>query len=116
MPRTALAIQNSKANDGTASLTQNNADQANGNSFLNDGNTVLVVKNGDASTRTITVNGVGCSHGRTANVAKAVVAGDLAILGPFDKDQFNQTDGTVQIDWSASTPTTVKCSPVALTR
>lgn len=111
MPRTNIAIQEVAKNAG-AELTETNADQANGQMFENDGRTVLVVRNGDASTRTVTVVGVACSHGRTANIAVAVQAGRVAELGPFDRDLFNQPSGAdqgkVYVDWSASTPTTVK--------
>lgn len=116
MPRTALAIQEIRRNNG-AQLTDNNADVTNGQIFDNDGNTILVVHNGDASSRTCTVKGVACSHGRTADVAVAVAAGARAEIGPFDQALFNQSGadaGKVHVDWSAATPTTVKITPVRL--
>lgn len=114
MPRTALAVQEIQAGKA-AQLAGPAADQANGNSFVNDGHTRLVVKNGDASSRTITVVSKACSHGRTGDVSQPVAAGEVAVLGPFDPATFNQTDGTVNVDWSASTPGTVKCTPVRTT-
>lgn len=111
MPRTAITLQEVAKNNG-AELTDVNANQPNGQLFENDGRTELVVHNGDASSRTCTVVGVACSHGRTASLAVAVAAGKRAVLGPFDKELFNQPSGAdqgkVYVDWSASTPTTVK--------
>lgn len=102
MARTALAIQSIPANSG-AQLTSATPDAGNGNYFPNDGQTVLVVYNGDASSKTVTVVSVPCSHGRSGDVAVTVAAGAQAELGPFQTDTFNQADGTVQVNWSAST-------------
>lgn len=113
MPRTALAVVQQAAN-ASATATEPAADQPNGNSFVNDGRTILIVKNGDASARTCTVKGVACSHGRTADIVKAVSAGATEVFPMLDKALYNQSDGTVNVDWSASTPSTVKATPVSL--
>ena len=102
MARTALAVQELPLNSG-ALLTEATPDAANGNNFPNDGHIELVVHNGDASSKTITVRSVACSHGRTGDVVVVVTAGNRAVLGPFATDIFNQVDGSVNVDWSAST-------------
>jgi hypothetical protein len=111
MPRTAIAIQAIARNNG-AQLVSAGADQANGNIFPNDGKTVLVVKNGDASPRTCTIVSVACSHGRTQDLAVVVANGEEAVIGPFDAEAFNQKSGAdigqVYVNWSAGTAATVK--------
>lgn len=111
MPRTVIAIQEVAKNKG-AELTDVSADQANGMMFDNDGRTVLIVQNGDGVTRTVTAVSVACSHGRTLDVAQAIVTLKRGILGPFDMDQFNQKSGAdqgkVYVDFSAGTTSAVK--------
>jgi hypothetical protein len=106
MPRTSIAIQSVTGNNG-AQLTSVTPDAVNGNMFDNDGKTRLVVHNGDATSKTVTITGVPCSHGRSGNIVQAVAAGERAVFGPFDQNLFNQpgpTDqGKVYVDWSAST-------------
>jgi hypothetical protein len=100
--RTAITVQAIQRNK-SASLTMATPDSVNGNSFSNDGATVLVVQNTDSSSHTCTVHSVACSHGRTGDIAEVVAAGELHEIGPFDPAIWNQTDGTVQVDWTAST-------------
>jgi hypothetical protein len=102
MPRTAIAIQKIAANSG-AQLVSVTPDAGNGNNFTNDGRTELIVHNSDAAPHTVTVKSVACSHGRTGDIAVPVAAGERAFLGPFDPGGFNQSDGTVNVDWTAST-------------
>jgi hypothetical protein len=106
MPRTAIAIQSVAGNNG-AQLNEVTPDAVNGNMFDNDGRTRLVVHNGDAASKTVTVRAIACSHGRSVDVSQVVAAGARAVLGPFDPSLFNQpgpTDqGKVYVDWSAST-------------
>ena len=80
-----------------------------GNSFLNDGDTVLYIKNGHASTpcnmsiaRVRTVDGV-------APAARVVAVAALTeqIIGNLAPSDFNQTDGTVWIDPDFVTTVTV---------
>lgn len=111
MPRTALVIQNNPSNAG-AQCANAGADQANGNSFANSGRVRLVIQNGDASPRTATFNGVACSHGRSTNLAVVIAASAQGFVGPLDPSIFNQSDGTVQLDWSAGTTAAVKVTAV----
>jgi hypothetical protein len=107
MARTAIAVQQVQKNKSGA-LTFAAADQANGMSFPNDGNTILRVKNTSGSPINVTVASVACSHGRTSDIVQAVAAttGDVQI-GPLDAPLFNQTGGVVNVDFSAATGVTV---------
>jgi hypothetical protein len=106
MARTAIAIQSVPANSA-AQLTSVTPDQANGNMFDNDGTTVLVVHNGDGTSKTVTVTGVNCPHGRQSQIIQAVAAGERAFFGPFEPGLWNQVSGAdqgkVYVDWSAAT-------------
>jgi hypothetical protein len=107
MPRTAIALQTITRNAG-AVLTEVTPDAVNGNNFVNDGKTELVVHNGDAAPHTCTVRSVACSHGRTGDIVTVVAAGKRAVIGPLDQNAFNQPDGTVNVDWDASTSVKVQ--------
>jgi hypothetical protein len=109
MPRTALTVQDLGLN-GQLNATMTAVDAANGMSFLNDGQTVLAVKNADASSKTVTVRSVADEWGRTGDVACIVSAGGVGILGPFTPAIFNQGDGTCNVDFSAATSTTIAAS------
>jgi len=102
MPRTAIAVQAVQKNKA-GQLTSVTPDAVNQMNFVNDGETELVVHNGDGSAKTVTIVSVPCEHGRTGDIVQNVAAGERAILGPFDKLLFNQADGTVNVDFSAST-------------
>lgn len=110
MPRTNIPLT-TLGLPGNAQLTETNADQANGMSFVNAGDCFLVVHNGDGSSRTVTVGSVAQPPlGRTGDVVRAVAASARAILGPFRVDGFCQADGTVNVDFSVGTTTAVKVS------
>lgn len=113
MPRTSLAVQTIVRNSG-AQCAEPGADQANGNVFINDGKTRLIIRNGDASPRTATVRSVLCSHGRSGDITCGpIAAGTSAECGPFDIPLYNQSDGiSVNVDWSAGTTSACKCTPV----
>jgi hypothetical protein len=107
MPRTAIAIQSVPRNGG-AVLALATPDAANGNNFANDGKTELVVLNTDAAPHTVTVRSVADAFGRTGDVPVVVPAAvgavpGTAFLGPYEQNLFNQPDGTVNVDWTAST-------------
>ncbi|MBC7193861.1 hypothetical protein [Marinobacter sp.] len=84
------------------------AASAGGDSFVNDGKTVLHVKNGGASEITVTVNSQQpCNYGFDHDVTVAVPAGGERIIGPFRQDRFNNSDGQVMVSYSAVTSVTV---------
>lgn len=105
MARTMLTVDQVRRNNA-AQLTDQTPDTVNGNQFPNDGETELIVKNGSGGSINVTVTGVSCSHGRPLSQVTAVAAGKQAAIGPFDKDQFNQTSGAdlgnVYVDFSVS--------------
>jgi len=105
MSRTALTVQ-SVTHAGTT-ITTANVDSANGNSFPNtSGFPILLYMN-----NTSTVASVGTVH---ANVTidtsltvpdrlVTVAGGSTVVAGPFPSSVYNQTDGSVYINF---TPTT----------
>lgn len=109
MPRTALTVQSLGLN-GQLNATMTAADATNGMAFVNDGQTVLVVRNTDASAKTVTVKSVPDEWGRSGDVTCVVAASGVGILGPFTPAIFNQSDGTINVDFSASTGVTVAAS------
>jgi len=81
-----------------------------------DGRTFLYVKNGSGGSITVTVSEQ--ISGTTvedqnlgtltkASVAKAIAAGAEAVLGPFKKAAFNDTNGRLQITYSGVTSLTI---------
>lgn len=111
MARTAIVIQTVLENAALQPLFSA-ADAANGMAFPNDGKTELIVINGDASSKTVTLTSVPCSHGRTQDLAVVVAAGKTAVFPKLDPALWNQpvggTDGgSVRVDFSAATSVTV---------
>lgn len=89
--RTALTIVDSAQypEDGPSTKTLEAADTSNGNKFVNDGLTDLLVSNTSGSSRTLTFT----SDIRGATGTKKVVTvanGEVTILGPFNPAEFNQ--------------------------
>lgn len=81
---------------------------AGGDSFVNNGQVVLIVKNGDASPKTVTINSQQlCSQGFDHDISVVVAAGDEALIGKFPTGRFNDTTGSVLITYSAVTNVTV---------
>jgi len=110
MARTNIPVQVApQYGSAIASITWTSADSVNGMSFVNDGQTVLLVKNGDAASKTVTVSGV--ANSRTFNIAPSkaysVNANNSAAAGLFQRDAFNQSTGVVHVDFSAATNVTV---------
>lgn len=108
MPRTALAITDI-ALGAAAQLTGAGADQANGMNFPNAGDLLLVIYNGDGATRTVTVASVPQAPlGRIGDIVRAITTLGIGVVGPLRPDAFNQSDGTVNVDFSAGTTSAVK--------
>lgn len=79
-----------------------------GDKFVNDGDTLLHVKNGSGAPITVTVSAVAkCSHGSLHDAVATVVAGATTQIGPFPQARFNGVDGKVSIGYSAVTTVTV---------
>lgn len=71
--------------------------------------TVLYVKNGDASPHTVTIASQYTARpGLTpTDVEVTVAAGEEAIIGGLTRDGFRDTDGNVQVTYDAVTSVTV---------
>ncbi len=86
-----------------AVTTPNESNEA---EFANNGRTVVVYVSGlggaavGAGNRTVVIQQVADPYGRTENDAAFVITNDaVATFGPFPPALYNQSDGTVQIDY-----------------
>lgn len=121
--RTALTPVALVTDGGVARGAGATPDAANGNTVAFPGpfNVLVVVTNADSASHTCTVraggSGVTASGAAAAPVpfAQATV-GDLVVtvangttqvIGPLTTDRFCQKDGSLSLDWSASTSMTV---------
>lgn len=80
-----------------------------GDQFLNNGKTLIEVKNTNAATRDVTVNSQAtCSFGFDHDIVNTIGAttGD-EIMGPFPTARFNDATGMVQLTYSAVTNLTI---------
>lgn len=103
MARTALAVTPA-ARTGTP-LAFTASDQVNGNSFINDGQTVLIVRNTSGAPVNITLRTIFTADGdlkipdRVVSIPNGIVA---MLLGAFVPSFYNQADGSVSVDCAAS--------------
>lgn len=105
MARSALTYQQIDRDGVVPSYASANAD---GNSLANDGRMFLHVKNGSGSSINVTVETPGTVDGNAvADKVVAVAAGSEKMIGPYPPDVYNQSDGTMYIDYSAVTSVTV---------
>lgn len=106
MARTALSVQTVVVTGLEATYTAANVD---GHAIAgNTGELFLHVINGDAADKTVTIQTPAVFKGiALADVAVVVTAGEERLIGPFDPSLFNQADGTVYVDYSATTSVTV---------
>lgn len=79
--------------------------------FVNDGRSMLVVRNGGASPVTVTVYGTPEPRfGRVANAVLTIAAGNVGIFPPLPPEAFNQRTGPdtgrVYVEFSATTDVT----------
>lgn len=118
MTRTAFTVTSIVA-AGTVLPASGAVDAGNGNSFVNDGRTIIEVTNGAAApiNVTFTTNGVynvGSVAYAVADPVIAVVNATSKVFGPFDKLLYNDTaTGTVFVDWSSGTTITARVLSLA---
>lgn len=75
-----------------------------GDSFLNDGQTVLAINNQDVGSVTVTIAFQVTLDGVTAtNRTVTVPAGETVIVGAFPPSIYNDTNGKVQVTYSGVT-------------
>ncbi len=92
-----------------AQIVETASNSANDMSFVNDGNTILVVNNKAASGTAVEVTllGVVDEHGRTQSIVETVAIGELRVFGPFPKSRWNEPGadppkGTVRVNLDVS--------------
>jgi len=91
MARTNIDVFVTSRVDGSAP-TPTAADSTNGNSTANDGAVVLVCKNTDASSHTVTVTITKAVDGVTpAGKVFTIAAGTTEYLGPFSPNDYSST-------------------------
>ena len=79
-----------------------------GDSFPNDGKTVLEVVNGGGSPITVTIAApVNCNQGTNHPGGGSVTNGTTKRFGPFDQARWNDASGNVVVTYSAVTSVTV---------
>jgi hypothetical protein len=110
MARTALPVTAPNKTGVTLGFTA--SDQVNGNSFVNDGRSVLVARNTGGAPATLTLRVTRIEDGdavtglkvpdRVVSIPVSTAAAPATILGTFSQDIYNQPDGTVSVDCSAS--------------
>ena len=106
MAREALTLQSIVRGGLEPAYTAANAD---GHSVTNDGKRTFVhVNNGSGSEVTITIDTPGTVDGLAISDREvAVPAGEERMIGPFPTDWYNQSDGTVHVDYSDTTSVTI---------
>ena len=104
MARTALTVQDISVSGMTPSYTAAIVD---GHSFPNNKPTFIHVKNGAGSDVTITIQTALTKEGLDlADRTVTVTAGSETMIGPFS-DIYNQSDGSVYVDYSATASVTI---------
>jgi hypothetical protein len=108
MARTALTPQTPTRTGTTVTFAAANAD---GHYFANDGRSFLRIKNTDGSSKTVTVAFGGAKDGVSlATLGKTITVGATTgdvTTAVWPKDVYDQADGTVYVDYSATTGVTI---------
>ncbi len=87
---TALTLQTAPKNTAITDITMVASDLA-GNTFVNDGNTLLLMRNDDVAGKNVVITQTACSHGRTQTETIAIGASELSVRLPFDRDLYGAT-------------------------
>ncbi len=100
MARTALTpIDIPASYDATGvALTWSATDPANGNYFVATGREIILIRNDDVASQTLTVSSVDDPYGRSESWTKAVAAAAYACSQLFPIIGYRQTNGQVYID------------------
>ena len=79
-------------------------DATNGNKFKGNGNDLLVVRNTDTASHTVTIVSVDDPYGRQENISSySIPAGETHIFGPFPTMGWLQSDGYIYTDCDGTT-------------
>lgn len=116
MARVSITKTTAPGSNPTAGalITWTDADASNKNSFVMNGNDLLLVRNAHATdAKTVTLNTVADAQGRTKDItAESLAAGVVRIFGPFrDMVGWAQTSGVMHLEGSTSD---IKFAVVAL--
>ena len=105
MARTAITVQDVAVAGLNPSYDTAIAD---GHMFANDGNTIIHVKNDNASSLTLTIQTNTIVGGVSLQDHTVTIpASTERFIGLFKTGTFNQSDGTVYLDYSVQTSVTV---------
>jgi hypothetical protein len=113
MARTVIALQDIPSEGHIADITMSAADAANNHELANNGKVLLLVNNADAGPHEITIVSVADFAGRFQDIVQSVVAGDLAIFGPFKPAWWNQAGGLLHINLDTDTAVTLAALRIA---
>jgi len=84
------------------------AASAGGDTFINDGKTILHIKNTDTVSHTVTADRLQLSStGRDDNETCTVPAAGERIMGPFPTNRFNSSAGAVSLTYDAVVGVTI---------
>ena len=114
MPRTAVPLQKIPRNGAISDIAWTAADAVNGHEFRNNGKVLLLAKNTDVSSKTVTVVSVPDEAGRTGDLVINVPATNgIAIAGPFRPVWWNRREagltGLVHVDVANATGLSLAC-------
>ncbi len=113
MARTVIALQDIPSEGHIADITMSAADAANNHELANNGKVLLLVDNADASPHQVTIVSVPDFAGRTQDIVQSIVAGDIAIFGPFKPAWWNQPGGILHVDLDTDTAVTLAALRIA---
>ena len=99
--RTEIVVQDIKAYEGKVP-TFGAVDQVNGNQFINDGRTIILVKAGVAGAGDVTVQGIQDSNRRNGNTVLTLANDDDGYIGAFPLELYGQSGGKVFIDFDVA--------------
>ncbi len=109
MPRTVITTQQAKKNVATNPMTWTAADATNNHFYADSGDTVLLMRNTDSTSKTVTISSVPePSFARTGDVVVVVPAASggvpgMAVFGLPDPQAWDQADGTINVNVSNAT-------------
>ncbi|MHB0934898.1 MAG: hypothetical protein ACYC6A_00785 [Armatimonadota bacterium] len=103
-----MAVLTVQTINTTGVAPTNNAAAGGGDSFVNDGKTFIHVTNGSAGSLNVIITAQNaCSQGVLHTLTVAVPAGESRMIGPFNRNIYNDAAGKVQLTYSGVTSLTI---------
>lgn len=120
MARTLIATNDLPMNSKITTLTWTAADASNGMYYVDDGNTILLVDNGNNATNTVTQVSVADKYSRTGDLAAVCLANDtnndgISIFGLPTGEAWRQA-GTNQISVNLGASTKARVAAIRVNR